>query len=79
MFDAARGSAIAPAIAAAEQQRAMRKTPASLDAWAAYQRALWHWSKFNVDDIALAQKFVQQGIDLDPTFAGATAASLWLS
>ena len=29
--------AIAPAIADAEQQRAMRKPPGSLDAWAAYQ------------------------------------------
>jgi hypothetical protein len=34
--------AIAPAIAKAEQRRAMRKPPASLDAWAASQRGLWH-------------------------------------
>ena len=34
--------AIAPAIATAERQRAMRMPPASLDAWAAYQRGLWH-------------------------------------
>jgi TolB-like protein len=33
--------AIAPAIAEAEQQRAMRKVPASLDAWGAFQRGLW--------------------------------------
>jgi adenylate cyclase len=62
--------AIAPAIADAEQQRAMRKPPGSLDAWAAYQRGLWHFSKFNPDDNALAQKFFQQTTDLDPTFAG---------
>jgi adenylate cyclase len=37
--------AIAPAIAQAEQQRAMRKPPDSLDAWAAYQRGLWHLGK----------------------------------
>ena len=37
--------AIAPAIAEAELQRAMRKPPESLDAWAAYQRGLWHLSK----------------------------------
>jgi TolB-like protein len=30
--------AIAPAITQAEQQRAMRRPPGSLDAWAAYQR-----------------------------------------
>jgi adenylate cyclase len=63
--------AIAPAIADAEQQRAMRKPPGSLDAWAAYQRGLWHVSKATPDDNALAQKFFQQAIDLDPNFSGA--------
>jgi adenylate cyclase len=62
--------AIAPAIADAERQRAMRKPPGSLDAWAAYQRGLWHFSKYTADDNALAQRFFQQAIDLDPTFAG---------
>ena len=62
--------AVAPAIAHAEQQRAVRKPPGSLDAWAAYQRGIWHWSKFSADDNALAQKFFQQAIDLDPTFSG---------
>ncbi|HEY1431782.1 MAG TPA: adenylate/guanylate cyclase domain-containing protein, partial [Stellaceae bacterium] len=33
--------AIAPAIADAERQRAMRKPPENLDAWGAYQRGLW--------------------------------------
>ena len=46
--------AIAPAIADAEQ-RAMRKPPGSLDAWAAYQRGLWHLSKANPDDNTLAE------------------------
>src|SRR6266404_6323673 len=45
--------AIAPAVAGAEQQRALRKPPESLDAWAAYQRGLWHVSKATSDDIAL--------------------------
>jgi len=62
--------AIAPAIANAEQHRAMRKPPGSLDAWAAYQRGLWHLSKYTVDDSTLAQRFFQQAIDFDPTFAG---------
>src|SRR3984893_1421537 len=62
--------AVTPAIAHAEQQRTVRKPPGSLDAWAAYQRGLWHWSKFSADDNALAQKFFQQAIDLDPTFGG---------
>jgi len=62
--------AIAPAIADAEQQRAMRKPPENLDAWAAYQRGSWHLSKANAEDNALAQKFFQRAIDLDPTFSG---------
>jgi len=63
--------AVAPAIADAEQQRAIRKPPGSLDAWAAYQRGLWHVSKATSDDNSLAEKFFQQAIDLDPTFSGA--------
>jgi len=62
--------AVAPAIADAERQRAMRKPPGSLDAWAAYQRGLWHFSKGTPDDNALAEGFFQQAIDLDPSFAG---------
>ena len=62
--------AIAPAIADAELHRAMRKPPGSLDAWGAYQRGLWHLGKFTADDNAVAQKFFQQAIDLDPNFAG---------
>jgi adenylate cyclase len=62
--------AIAPAIADAELQRAMRRPPGSLDAWGAYQRGLWHLGKFNADDTALAQKFFEQAIELDPSFAG---------
>jgi len=62
--------AIAPAIADAEQQRAMRKLPASLDAWGAYQRGMWHLSKASAEDTILAEKFFQRAIDLDPMFAG---------
>src|SRR2546423_3807130 len=61
---------IAPAIADAELQRAVRKPPDSLDAWAAYQRGLWHLSEANPDDNTIAQRFFQQAIDLDLAFAG---------
>jgi adenylate cyclase len=61
--------AIAPAIGDAERQRAMRKPPENLDAWGAYQRGLWHLGKGNVADNAVAEKFFQQAIDLDPLFA----------
>jgi adenylate cyclase len=63
-------TAIAPAIADAEQHRAMRKPPGSLDAWGAYQRGLWHLSKYSADGNALAQRFFQQAIDVDPSFSG---------
>jgi adenylate cyclase len=62
---------ITPAIADAELHRAMRKPPGSLDSWAAYQRGLWHQSKASTEDNALAQRFFQQAIDLDPTFSAA--------
>jgi adenylate cyclase len=61
--------AIAPAIAGAEQQRAMRKPPASLDAWGACQRGVWHLGKASVEDNALAERYFQRAIDLDPMFA----------
>jgi adenylate cyclase len=69
--------AVAPAIAEAERQRALRKTPQNLDAWAAYQRGLWHYSKFAPDDNALAQKFLQQAINLDPNFSGSYVGLAW--
>jgi adenylate cyclase len=62
--------AIAPAIAEAEQQRVMRKVPASLDAWGAFQRGLWHLGKASAEDNALAETFFQQAVDRDPMFAG---------
>ena len=62
--------AIAPAIADAEQQRALRKRPESLDAWAAFQRGAWHLGKFTANDNLVAQRFFQQAIDVDPTFTG---------
>src|SRR6266851_5409432 len=62
--------AIAPAIAQAEQQRAIRKPPGSLDAWAAYQRGLWYLGRLTKDDNLMAEKFFQQSVELDPTFSG---------
>src|SRR2546429_3063529 len=47
--------AVTPAVAQAEQQRAMRKPPQNLDAWGACQRGLWHLGKANAEDNALAE------------------------
>lgn len=62
--------ALAPAIAHAEQQRAARKPPASLDAWGIYQRGMWHLGKANPQDNALAEQCFRQVIERDPMFAG---------
>jgi len=67
---AATTAAIAPAIAHAERQRAARKPPDSLDAWAAYQRGLWHLGNASAEDDVLAEKFFQRAVDLDPVFVG---------
>jgi adenylate cyclase len=61
-------TAVAPAIADAELRRALRKPPDSLDAWAAYQRGLWHLGKATADDYELAKTFFRRAIDLDPNF-----------
>jgi hypothetical protein len=53
--------AIAPAIAATEQQRAMRKPPASLDAWGAYQRGMWHLSKASAEDDGPRREILSTG------------------
>jgi adenylate cyclase len=67
-------TALAPAIADAELRRAMRRPPGSLDAWAAYQRGLWHLSKATADDDETAAEFFKQAIDLDPNFGGGYSA-----
>jgi adenylate cyclase len=61
--------AIEPALADAEQQRALRKPPKSLDAWEAYQRGLWHFNKYASAENEIALGFFRQAIELDPNFA----------
>ena len=63
-------TAIAPTIGDADRRVAMRKPPSNLDAWGAYQRGLWHVSKFSSEDNTLAQEFFRQAIELDPSFSG---------
>jgi adenylate cyclase len=67
-------TALAPAIAGAEVRRAVRKPPDSLDAWAAYQRGLWHLSKASPEDDATAERFFRQTIALAPAFSGGYSA-----
>jgi adenylate cyclase len=66
-------TAIEPAVDETERQRAARRSPESLGAWEAYQRALWHLSQVSAHDCERAQVFLRRAIDLDPHFAAAYA------
>jgi adenylate cyclase len=62
-------SAIVPAVADMEQQRALRKPPENLGAWEAYQRGLWHVTRMGKEDNEKSQRLFQRAIDLDPAFS----------
>lgn len=68
---AAVSRAIEPAIANAEQRRAMRRPPGNLGTWEAYQRGLWHQARFDVAENIVAREFFQRATALDPTFSPA--------
>src|SRR5262249_26529351 len=63
--------AISPAVAEAEQRRALRKPPGNLGAWEASQRGLCHVVNEPADDIAPARALFNRAIQLDPTLASA--------
>ncbi len=67
--------AILPALERSERERAARKPPDSLDAWECYHRGLWHFSKFEAEENALALRFFEQALELDPGFSTAHAAT----
>jgi tetratricopeptide (TPR) repeat protein len=66
-------AAISDEIEAAECKRAAQKPPASLDAWEAYHRGLWHMYRFTGPDNRCAEQFFSSSLELDPTFARAHA------
>jgi adenylate cyclase len=57
----------------AEQERARRKPPESLDAWETYQKGISHLHKRTVEDMATARDLFQRSIAIDPQFALAHA------
>src|SRR5262249_43372071 len=67
-------AAILPAVERSERERAMRKPLDSLDAWECYHRGLWHYAKAEAAENALALRFFERAIALDPGFAAAHAA-----
>jgi len=63
-------TAIAPAVADAERQRAVRRPPDNHDCWSAYQRGLWHLSRANPEDNRAAQMCFREAIGMDANFSG---------
>jgi DNA-binding SARP family transcriptional activator len=66
-------ASIAEEVESAERNRAVLKAPASLNAWEAYHRGLWHIYRFNSVDNDRAEHFFRISAQLDPTFARAHA------
>jgi adenylate cyclase len=67
-------SAIEPALARAERQRAQRKPVPQLDAWESFQRARWLAFGFrSADDVREAVRLYARARELDPSFATAAA------
>ncbi len=66
-------ASIAEEIEATERNRAILKSPGSLNAWEAYHRGLWHMYRFNGDDNARAAHLFQMALKQDRPFARAHA------
>lgn len=66
-------ASIASEIESTERNRAILKSPSSLDAWEAHHRGLWHMYRFNKADNEQARLFFEMAVRLDPTFARAYA------
>ncbi len=66
-------AAIEPQVYAAENFRARRKPPESLDAWELLMRALSHYWRVTHEDNIAAQALLEQAIAIDPSYAQALA------
>ncbi len=64
-------AAIEPQIYAAENFRAQRKPPESLDAWELVMRALSHYWRITPEDNIAAQALLEKAIAIDPNYGHA--------
>lgn len=67
-------SAIEPAMAAAERQRASQKVTENLGIWELYHRGLWHFFKFTAEDNQLGLSILHRAAEADPNSAPVHAA-----
>jgi adenylate cyclase len=63
--------ALQPEIGAAELERARRKSPESLDAWALYHQGIHHLYQYSNADNSEARRLFRQAIEQDDQFAAA--------
>jgi TolB-like protein len=61
--------AIEPELRKVEQQRAIRKSPETMDAWDHYMRGMWRFYQFTAEDNSAAESLMRRAIELDPTYA----------
>jgi adenylate cyclase len=61
--------AIEPELRQVEQQRAVRKSPETMDAWDHYMRGMSRLHQFNPEANARCERLMRQAIELDPGFA----------
>jgi len=66
-------AAIEPQIFVAENFRARRKPPESLDAWGLVMRGMSHFWRMTREDNVAAQKLLEKAIAIDPNYAQALA------
>lgn len=66
-------AALTAEIEQTERNRAILRSPTSLDAWGAHHRGLWHMYRFTKADNAQAQSLFARAVALDPTFSRAHA------
>src|SRR6201999_2821095 len=64
-------AAIEPQLYAAENFRAQRKPPESMDAWDLVMRALSHYWRVTRQDHFVAQALLEKAIKIDPTYGQA--------
>lgn len=66
-------ASIANEVETVECNRAILKSPASMGAWEAHHRGLWHLYRFEQTENDSARHFFELAVRLDPTFARACA------
>ncbi len=70
---AAIAAAIRPELALAEQERALRKPPESLDAYDLYYRGCWHCWQTTNENLTEGVRLLREACAIDPNFALAHA------